>query len=244
MNKVITSETLESTGYRCLFECVKQEGIEPIFNYVNDVRLIPSQKTLICQTSFGKENALITLAKKNKDIIKYLQEHESELTTLSFTDENVYNTLTNLLKDFSLVNLYLDNACRLEELKVEKIEFVKDLNSLPKSVHRSYCRIIPLGNEEIFLSKYYTDGKVEPKFSEEQANKYKFPAPFCQIPFYISRESEPSFVLNTEKDGELNQHRTIEIINFGFDGSKLPTEEEVQSYDIPKSLIKSNRNES
>ncbi len=197
----------------------------------------------------GKENALVQLAKRNKNIIKYLKEYEKELTILSFSDENVYNTLANLLTDISLVNLYLDNAHRLEELKVSKIKFVKELKSFDARGDRYICGFIPNRSKEgiqdriKYILKYYTDGKVFPRLTEEQAHNYsRMCSTYNEVCFSIV--SEATFVLRTENEENGYQNRSIEIMDFGFNGSKLPTIEEVQSYEIPKALIKSNRDES
>lgn len=240
MEKVITSESLESTGYRCLFECVKQKGIEAVFNLFQDIRNLPSQEDMIRQLVLEYQNVLAIFHIRNKDLIDYFKNEEISLKTLNFKDENVYNTLCNLIKNRDLLDLYLDNARKLEELQVEEITFVKDLNCLPTKIYRTYNRITPLDNKFISVEKYYTDGKVIPRIREEEQEKYNSLEPLCSLPFTIDHKSNPSFVLNTEIKNGSENHRKIEIIDFGFDGSKLPTNEEVESYDVPKSLIFTN----
>lgn len=240
--KVVTSEELESTGYRCLFECVKQEGIEPVFGLAQDIKNLSNPEVLVHQTVIGQKNDLTMLKKRNKELIKYFKEHEKELTKLSFTDENVYKTLARLLKDPSLLNLYLDNASKLEDLKVEKIIFVDDLKSvIAKKSSCYYCAFFPKNEIEINdIIKFYTDGEVFPTLTEEKATNFKWCQPwYNNIPFMITDKHDYTFVLKTTNKRDFYQEREIEIMNFGFNGSELPTEEEVQSYEIPKSLIKS-----
>ena len=71
-----TSEELKSTGYRCLFECVQKEGIEPILNLVTAARSIPRKDILIKKAIMTGENDLTTLLENNKDIIQYLKEYK------------------------------------------------------------------------------------------------------------------------------------------------------------------------
>lgn len=47
--EIRTDEKLESTGYRCLFEYVRKEGIEPLMGLIDDVREVPSKNILIQQ---------------------------------------------------------------------------------------------------------------------------------------------------------------------------------------------------
>lgn len=238
--KIMTSDFLESTAYRCLFEYAKKEGIAPIFELIQDVKNLPCKSMLILQTIMEEKNALTMLAEKNKDVIKYFKEHKEELTIISLEDENLYNTVNALLNNNGLLDLYLDNAKKLEELKIKEIEFVKDLNSITPNGQRYYCEFWTSNRKEIKeIHKFYTDGKVFPRLTEEQAYDFKwFQDGYNKIPFSITNERETSFVLKTENGANFRQDRKIEIIDFGFDGSKLPTVEEVQSYEIPRELIK------
>ena len=225
MEKVITEEKLVSTGYRCLFECVKKEGIEPVFNLAHDVKNLPKQDSLINQTIMGEENDLDKLRKNNKDIIKYLKEHKKELKALSFKDLNVYNTLAVLLKESSLIDLYLDNAKELEKLKVASIRYLspKD-NELDYSIYRD------INGDIINIRKYYTDGNI--CVGEETLEDEEFL--YSKIPLYIS---SPSFILEVSNNESFYSYRAIMIKDFTFDSSKLPTKEELESYEVPRSLI-------
>ena len=237
LNEIKTSKYLASTGYRCLFECVKQEGIEPVLGLVQDINNLPAQEILISQTIMGKENDLTKLARKNQDVIRYLKGHENELIKLSFKNQNVFQTLMELSSNIALLDLYLENARKLEALKVEKIVF-GDIRSFDANGDRYYCEVVPKNDMELkYIHKCYTDGEVYPRLTEEQANNFKWwYSGYSKIPFSITNEH--TFVLKTTNKENFHQHREIDIVNFAFDGSKLPTEEEVQSYEIPKELVK------
>lgn len=238
--EVITSNFLESTAYRCLFEYAKKEGIAPVFELMQDIKKLPYRSMLILQTIMEEKNALTMLAEKNKDVIKYFKEHKEELTILSLEDEDLYNTVNALLNDSNLLDLYLDNAKKLEELKIKEIAFVKDLNSITPNGERYYCEFWSHNRKELKeIHKFYTDGKVVPRLTEEQVSDFKwFHDGYNKVPFSITNEREASFVLKTKNRVNFKQDRKIEIMDFGFDGSKLPTIEEVQSYEIPRELIK------
>ena len=60
---------------------------------------------------------------------------------------------------------------------------------------------------------------------------------YSQIPYIVDNEST-SFCLKVANIDHKMQYREIEIRDFGFAGDKLPTEEELSSYEIPKKLIK------
>lgn len=242
--EIQTSKYLESTGYRYLFECVKEEGIVPVFYFVQDLHQLPNKDALVLQILRGKKNALSKLKNQNEKVIHYIIKHRQELIKLSFIDENVYNTLEALLRKDNLLNLYLDNAMKLEERKVEKIRFVKNLNGLTANGDRYYCEFsISEDKKRIeYISKYYTDGKVFPRLSEKKATNFDWCDPSSnKIPFSITNKRDCTFVLNTMNRTNFTQERTIDIVNFGFNGNKLPSEEELQSYKIPEELIRRRR---
>lgn len=231
-----TTRPLASTGYRCLFECVKQQGIDQMLHLIQSINNISSygMDTLLNQAIINGKNDLIALVKRNSDIIKYLREHKKDLQRLDLANENVLNTLNSLSNDISLLELYLDNAKRLEELKVEQIRF----ENFP--FYSTYeCGIYRNDQGKIIIiNKYYTDGKIQSVNQEYEVDKLFH---YSRIPFSIDNENT-SFVLNINNDENGYQYRAIEITDFGFDRSKLPTEKEMQSYEIPKYLIKKKNN--
>lgn len=230
MNVMVSGE-LESTGYRCLFECVKELGIEPMMQFVEGVNNVSPTHILLRRAIMDGENDLLSLVKRNQTIIRYLRQHKKDFQFFSFTSENVYNVLTSLSKDISLLDLYIDNAKRLEALKVLKVELQDFAYPEPYDcdIYRDkYGKII-------VIVKYYTDGQIKAVGQEVETDPLFH---YSKIPFTIeNKDNNMSFVLRTENNEQGYQFRSIKIRDFGFDGTKLPSEEELQTYEIPKQLI-------
>lgn len=219
---------LESTGYRCLFECVKQEGIEPVLGLVQDIQDInklSNLNILVQQTIMGEENDLVKMAKKNKDIIRYLENHKKEFTALSLANANVFHIIKSLSNNMTLLNRYLENAKKLEELKVAVVSLIDKFNN------RGECGIYKDSDKRITnILKYYTDGNI---IAGDEVIKDEMKG-YSVIPFVFQNATFLLEVIN--KNSVL--HRAISITSFDFDGSKLPSEEEIDSYRIPEQLIK------
>lgn len=230
-------KVLESRGYRSLFECVEKEGIHHVLNLFNDIQKLPKKEILAQQAIMGKETAFTVLAKNNKDVIKYIKERGEEFAALDFSDENILNTLVKLY-DINLLELFLENARRLEKLRVERIRFT-DIRKEEYEYHYHCDYWLSEKNTIERINKCFTDGEVCPRLTEEEVTNYSFKS----IPFNINIiNNQPfTFVLKTKDCGD-SQYREIDIMDFSFDGSKLPTEEEIQSREIPKSLIKNTKN--
>ena len=227
-----TSKELESSAYRCLFEYVKKEGIEPALDFFKDIADFYSDKnTLLKNSILLGRNDLIKISRRNKDIVKYIREHKKDMKRLCFTDKKVLTELNSLQEDNTLIDLYLENARKLEDLKVSDIAFVDFFD------YESYCRIYRNKDGEIIrIQKQYTDDKIKivEVFEEELIDKL---FNYSGILYRQNRE-ETTFSLSVENTETEYSIRKIEIKDFGFDGSKLPTEEEISSYDIPIQLIK------
>lgn len=225
-----TSEDLESRAYRCLFEYVKKEGVEPALAFFKDIDDFYSDKNTLLRRSilFGK-NDLIKINRRNRDIVKYIREHQKEMNRLCLTDKNILVELTSLQENSSLIDLYLENAKRLEDLKVLDIAFVDFFDS------ETYCEVYRDKDGQIIrIQKKYTDGKISEVFEEILKDKL---FNYSKIPYRLNR-SETTFSLSAENTEQGHSIRQIEIKDFGFNGDKLPTEEEISSYDIPLQLIR------
>ncbi len=227
MMEIKTAKELESTGYRCLFECVKQKGIQPVFELMQDIQKLPDNKAILVHQAIMEDtNALTKLIEKNKKIISYFRAHQKELCRLSLLNDDVFETLQSLYSDISLLDIYLENAKKLENLKVSNIQFA----SLDE--YSGYCDIYKdaCGNI-INIHKYYTDGIIIAQKEREVDRLFRyFTIPFCC--------TNASFLLNVVNAEDFWQCRNIQIKDFSFNGNNLPTEEEIQSYEIPKEFIK------
>lgn len=223
---------LESTGYRCLFEGIKKEGIEPFLNLAKDIERVPQKEILIRQTLFSGSNDLDLLEKKHRDIVKYFQEHKEQFTIVDITNSNVLKVLENLSQNRTLLALYLENARKLEELKVKNIEFVNDWFDWKNKA----CKIYRNAQDEIILIfKYYTDGHLETDGKEILVDKL---FNYREIYFSITPNDEMSFIFEADNTEHQCQYRRIYIENFGFDGTKLPSEKEIQRYAIPEEFMR------
>lgn len=216
--KMKSKEDLESTGYRCLLECVKKEGIEPI------IRLFQDIKSNHLKQGATPEDYLMD---KHKDIIKALKEYRRELMGLNLMDSNALQLLTNISENPHLLNLYLENAKKLEELKVSDIFFVLGLHQ-----EEYQCDIYrdEYGNI-VNITKYYTDGNL---YAGEESIDQSYHS--C-LSFFID-DPKTTFLLRVCNNRNIYQYRGIYIMDFAFNGAKLPTEEEIQTYEIPKELMK------
>lgn len=175
------------------------------------------------------KNDLIKINRRNRDIVKYIREHKKDMKRLRFTDKNVLTELNSLQEDNTLIELYLENARKLEDLKVSDIAFVDFFDI------ESYCGIYRNDEGQIIrIQKTYTDGEIDEVFEEEVKDKL---FNYSKIPYRLNRKGT-TFSLRAENTENGYSIRQIEINGFGFNGDKLPTEEEISSYEIPMQLIK------
>ena len=248
-------EYLQSTGYRCLFECAKQEGIESLWGLVQDIKKLPSPEILLVPTIMENAKTLAKLSKKNKKVIRYLKEHAEELRKFSLYRPGVVGILESLYQDSALLDTYLKNAKRLEALGVSKVDVVSSLDSYynkccfykgryfeeKMALFGLIFRRFSERNAIIDIEKYYTDGTINAGTicTENLAvSPYDDYYRYYEIPFSVG---DATFVLGVHSSGyHLGPcfQSEIKILDFGFDGSKLPTEEEIQKYEIPKQFIK------
>lgn len=246
--KVITSDYLESSVYRILFEYINsnEKVVHQLIGLMEAIYALPNREFLIYQVIADRRNRLDELMEKNKEIINYfrwdeISQYKSSLITKIIMNDDVLRALKEIRNDKHLIDVYLKNAQRLEALKVENILF-GDLKKLMKEYHHYYCEIKKCSDRELkHVRKCYTDGEVRQILKEEEASCFDWcHVGYNFIPFDIIEKKDFSFVLTCENEENGQQKRSIEIANFAFDGSKLPTEEEISSYELPKELIMKN----
>lgn len=229
--EIKTNKELESSGYRCLFECTEQEGIEPVIQFINDSHNFVDKTNVIFKNAilYGHHDSL-SLTRKNLDIVKFIREHINDFKSFNFAGQNVLDTFSKISEDPKVLKLYLENARILEELKVDLISFsdFKLYNTYDCDIYRDSQ------GEITYINKYYTDGKII--ILGEEIEKDKF-LNASEINFTVE-DNTMSFLLNALNTERGYSFRNIKVRDFGFDGSKLPSEEELRSYEIPKSLIK------
>lgn len=63
---------LESTGYRILFECVKENGEEPLIHLLEEINALGKERIITDALLYGIHDTLIlTDSKEYNDTIKY-----------------------------------------------------------------------------------------------------------------------------------------------------------------------------
>ena len=247
--EVRTSDYLESSIYRILFEYINSDEkvVHQLIGLMQSIYALPNREFLIYQMIADRRNRLDELMEKNKEVIDCFRwdeigQYKSSLITKLIMNDDVLRILKEIRDDKQLIDIYLKNAKRLEALKVDKIVFC-DLKKLMKEFHHYYCEIKKRNDRELrHVRKCYTDGVVKRVLTKEEATCFDWcHVGYNFIPFDIfdSKEAHDfSFVLTCENEENGRQKRSIEIANFAFDGSRLPTEEEISSYELPKELIK------
>lgn len=231
MEIVWVNDSIDSTGYRSLFQCVKENGIDKVVDFVDEINGRSFSKEILLRQAilYGKNN-LLSLVKQNKDIIEYFREHEGDFSTFKITDNNVLDVLIILRENISYLDLYLENAKRLENLGVAKIKFE---NLCPVTVND--CRLYKNKDGEItFIQKEYTEGEILSVGEEVLDDETYY---YSYIPYNMDTKNS-TFCLTVQNTEHYRQHSWIEINDFGFRGDKLPSKEEMDSYEIPKQLIK------
>lgn len=229
--ETITKSSIDSTGYRSLFQCAKEIGIDKVMNFVDEINGKNFNKEVLLRQAilYGKNN-LLSFVIRNKDVVQYFRDHEEDFRLFKITDTNVFDVLVALEGNISRLDLYLENAKRLETLGVSKIKF----GSLwPISVHS--CKLYRNKDGQItFIQKDYTDGKLLSVGNEVLDNETYY---YSQIPYQMDN-GNATFCLTSKNSEHGFQTRWIEIEDFGFRGDKLPSKEDIDSYEIPKQLIK------
>lgn len=240
------NKKLESTTYRCIFEYVKKEGVTPLIKLIEDIKNVKSRERLIYNALFLGNHDLLSLIKKsNKSTINYLREHRKEFDTFSLLNSDVLTILRKLEEDETLLNLYLGNAKKLEELKISHIEIVNFNKLFGFCDYLNYVCDIYRNKEGkiIEIIKLYTDGIIE-VLSEEYIVNKTFRHGYINFKVKNAKnEAEGiirpvSFLLRVENSSLGKSYREIKMAGFDFDQTYLPTDEEMGKYEIPKILIK------
>lgn len=221
----------ESTGYRLLFEYIKEKGSYPAKKLISDIiGLETAQYFLINGAIKSGKNDLIRLYKENRDIINFIRENEEGFGRIDFTDNNLGNIIYKLNHDKDkekLIDLYLEKAKKLEELFVQRIEFKEFPSFL-----RSCCVINRTSRGEIkSLKKEYTDGII----TEIGEEKTDYPE---QTKINYCIKNLKTFCLESFVCNDGSPICKLQISNFDFNSHLLPTKEEVAKLEIPLQLIK------
>lgn len=210
----------ESKGYRLLFEFIERYGIEQILNFFKELNDYTYLNAKIIDRLCNNSN----LPESNKSLVKYLILHKKDL-------ERIYiKSLKQFVHDLKcnphIITTYIENARKLERLKISEIDLVSESSLLKRTY---YCSYYKDKGKLTSLYKSYTDGTIVTRdrviTSSQGTVKFKI-------------EKEPTFLLNCDirNNHWLPYFRHIQITSFDFNSKYLPTEEELNSHDIPSIL--------
>lgn len=225
----LPTKQLNSTRFRVLFELAKEEGPEALQKLLSELKMIERQHSLGHEAIFRGEHSTLSLTRRNKSVIAYLREHKNELTGIYLLSDDINSAITSLVENPSLLDTYIETARTLESYRVGNI------NVLSNNVNGVNIKSQVFYNKDgqiIHITKHYTDGFIIYLPLEEPQERYNRQIINCDLDTSVST----TWVLRTENTDTGWQYRTISIKDFAIDTSKLPSEEEIQSYDFPPSL--------
>ena len=226
---MIITEYKESTGYKRIFECAKNEGIEETLNLFNQMEEL-KRLDLVTSAVLGGIHQTLSLVRNNKGVIQFLREYKRDIRSIISNYEIITNALELANDNPRILETYIENMRILEELKVDRVEIRKLKELLNRYYYFEMCR---LSQTRVRVTKkYYTDGKFD--FDDE-----KVVLDGCKARWLFELSSgpknTPTYLLNVDRRKSL-ENRTIEITGFDFNRKSLPTEEELSSYEIPSVL--------
>lgn len=228
MNIEIHSDYMDSTYYRILFELIKELGIDAIQNLLNDLKELEKESLGEDAILQGKHRTL-SLINRNKKVVEYLRKHKKELEGKDLLHPYVRSVINELVHNPDLLDTYLENAKLLEKYKIGIIEIVSKMHDGLFFVNINTGIYYNKANEITNIIKYYTDGEIEYLHMREEYYNYKeVKSTLKGVP--------TSWILRTENHADGRQFRYIYITGFDFNPEKFPTEEELQSYELPSEL--------
>ena len=217
---MIITEYKESTGYKRIFECAKNEGIEETLNLFNQMEEL-KRLDLLTSAVIGGIHHTLSLVKTNKRVIQFLREYKRDIRSIISNHDIITNALKLASDNPALLASYIENMRMLEELKVDRVEITKLRELLNRYYYFEICRISQ--KHAKVTRKYYTDGKFD--FDDE-----KVVLDGCEARWLFELSSgpknTPTFLLSVDRTSKL-ENRIIEITGFDFNRKYLPTEEEL-----------------
>lgn len=230
MNIKLQTENLNSTYYRILFELAKEEGVESLKNLLYD--LIDLESRPLGQEAILKsKHRTISLINRNKKAVAYLRKYRDELEGYNLLNPRILSIINKIIQNPSLLDTYLKNARILEKYRIGRIDIFSHKSALTDLKIRMEIYI----NEAKKITdiiKYYTDGEFEDRLMVTPLDSFN-----CQeVHTRLNTDVPATWILRTENHADGRQYRQIFITGFDFDSSKLPTEEELQSYNLPSTL--------
>lgn len=212
----------DSQKYRKLFEFMKLYGIGPFQNFFDEYNDLRCQDLAKLAVLNGKHETL-SFVRRHAEVLRKIRELAADDDEFLFSDS--FMNLVSGVTDANLLQ-YIDGAYALECLGVSKIFLLSD----------KFFDGTDLYFEDGSISdiiKIYTNGNIR---YEEGYN--------CYCDYYrtfvdFEGSSTGNFVIRAENHANGLQFRHANISDFGFDSNLLPTNEELSSYEPPRSLVES-----
>lgn len=220
------AKTFDSITYRKMLEFIEKEGTEPFEKFIEEVAGI-NEKTLIERAVIQGNQPLMGLIQRNKVVVEFLRQLQN-----NFLASRVRRFVVKTSNNMDKLDEYIENAKRLEELKVCRITFTDFMGGIVPGLSTTEIWSDKSGKITT-IRKNYTDGTMiyNPLAYREEYKEYAFDIfPNDRV------ENSPTFLLQTENHADGKQFRYAAIEDFGFNGQELPTEEELRSYEEPKTL--------
>lgn len=227
----IDETKLDSRTYRKIFEFIKENGIEPLIVLINNISIIDSNSLIEDSIFLGKHRTL-SLTKNNKELVEFLRTFDGNFLHIPITDQRFINFVLYTYDCIAFLDQFIENARLLEDLKICQIDFLNPRDFFEKQyttqIWRNHKGIVTdsrkhYSDQDII----YSEVKDDPLFgdgSEEYVVKFK------------DHNNYPNWLIEVESHSNGFQFRYMDICDFVFNPIYLPTNNELNSFDEPKSL--------
>lgn len=233
----------ESIIYLEILKYIRQHGIEGFSKLIkttidisryNKIYLIPE----IIELVYRK------LEVTNIDVVRFI--NSLDLSTRQrgfFLDEPFGGFIYQVGQHLDQIDLYVENAQKLVDLGIDKIEIINLSNQFGYRVHGhiTYDKInnvssyVNEDNEFIyfkdgniaFCDHFYTDGEIYTKMVSGFTGKGTLQSPYTteridRTELYEIIVKKATFLIKVENTDKVQNKKRIAITDFGFDASKLP----------------------
>ena len=214
---------LDSTTYRKLLEFIKKEGAEAFISFFDDYTKVQEESLIFKALCEGK-HPLLALIRNHRAVASFIRELNDPYPCI-LLERKLPQLLNSITSDN--ISQQIDTARALEELKVESVT----IGGLDDS-RKKYQTLIKYDSGVIDgISKYYSNGELNYLLSRD--------AGWVEYDTYVRFVSDTGNFLLGAENVTKNQSRYINVTDFAFDASLLPSEEELARIEPTKSLTDS-----
>ena len=239
----------DSVTYRRIFEFIQREGIEPLEKLVSDLSEV-ERKNLIHDSLFGGKHATLGLVRKNQVAVEFLRQFKDFFLTSEntigtrnfyhfFDSINMYISNKSLNPDGKNIDRLIENAFKLELLKICRIELISMQFGYNDFGQRT--QVWKKDDNVCTIRKHYSDGEivytpVKDNFREQTEARPQYEEYRVQVNPNPKIRVSPTWIIETENHEDGKQYRYAKINSWDFDTKLLPTNEELSCYEEPYSL--------